>query len=111
MPRLSVPRSPLSWVIISPYQSLQPSPGCSELKRHETFDGPPVDSTPVTRLLFFIAPSPRAHLELLGQLSSALRRGELRRLIVENAADADIFAALAAVESVANDSNGKGSRT
>jgi len=76
-----------------------------------TFDGPPVDSIPVTRLLFFIAPSPRAHLELLGQLSSALRRGDLRRLIVENAADADIFAALAAVESVANDSNGKGSRT
>lgn len=56
------------------------------------------DDTPVTRLLFFIAPSPRAHLELLSQLSVSLRRGDLRRLIVEAASDAEILTALAAGE-------------
>src|SRR5436305_7919733 len=34
----------------------------------------------VTRLFFFVAPSPRAHLELLARLSAALSRGGLRRL-------------------------------
>lgn len=57
-----------------------------------------IDGVPVTRLLFFIAPSPRAHLELLSQLSTALTRGGLRRLVLENAPDAGIFAALAAIE-------------
>ena len=53
------------------------------------------DEQPVTRLLFFIAPSPRAHLELLAQLSAALARGGLRRLVLDAAPDADLFAALA----------------
>ena len=57
---------------------------------------PPPDGTPVTRLLFFIAPSPRAHLELLAQLSTALTRGGLRNLVVAGAPDAEIFAAVAA---------------
>ena len=61
----------------------------------------PPDGVPVTRLLFFIAPSPRAHLEMLAQLSSALTRGPLRGLLHEGAADAEIFAALAAAESPA----------
>lgn len=60
---------------------------------------PAPDSLPVTRLLFFIAPSPRAHLELLGQLSAALTRGDLRRLILAAAADAEIYAALNSTES------------
>ena len=59
---------------------------------------PAPDAVPVTRLLFFVAPSPRAHLELLGQLSSALLRGGLRQPIVEGATDEIIFAALAAAE-------------
>jgi PTS system nitrogen regulatory IIA component len=59
---------------------------------------PPADGTPVTRLLFFVAPSPRAHLEMLAQLSSALTRGDLRRLVIEGATDAEIFAAVAAAE-------------
>lgn len=59
---------------------------------------PVPDDQPVIRLLFFIAPSPRAHLELLGQLSTALRQGDLRRLVLEGAPDEQIFAALGAAE-------------
>ena len=59
------------------------------------------DDQPVLRLLFFVAPSPRAHLELLGQLSTALQGG-LRRLILESAPDDAIFAALGAIEAVSN---------
>ena len=59
---------------------------------------PAPDEQPVTRLLFFVAPSPRAHLELLAQLSTALSRGSLRQLIVEGAPDGEIFAAVSAAE-------------
>ena len=61
-------------------------------------DEPAPDEQPVTRLLFFVAPSPRAHLEMLAQLSTALARGSLRQLIGGGAPDADIFAAIAAAE-------------
>lgn len=63
-------------------------------------DDPPPDGVPVTRLLFFIAPSPRAHLEMLSQLSSALTRGFLRPLVLSAAPDAEIFAALALAETL-----------
>jgi PTS system nitrogen regulatory IIA component len=56
------------------------------------------DGVPVSRLLFFIAPSPRAHLEMLAQLSAALTRGALRPLVLKGAPDAEIFAALAGSE-------------
>ncbi len=56
---------------------------------------PPPDGVPVTRLLFFIAPSPRAHLDLLGKLSRVLTRGPLRELIVRGAPDEEIFKVLA----------------
>ena len=59
---------------------------------------PPPDDVPITRLLFFIAPSPRAHLELLGRLSRLLSRGVLRELIAQAAPDDEIFKALAAAE-------------
>ena len=59
---------------------------------------PTPDTVPITRLLFFVAPSPRAHLELLGQLSSALIRGGLRQPVIDGAADAEIYAALTAAE-------------
>jgi PTS system nitrogen regulatory IIA component len=62
---------------------------------------PPPDGVPITRLVFFVAPSPRAHLELLARLSAALMVGALRRLVLEAASDADIFAALAADEAAA----------
>ncbi|MDO8542421.1 MAG: PTS sugar transporter subunit IIA [Opitutaceae bacterium] len=55
---------------------------------------PPPDDTPVTRLLFFIAPSPRAHLDLLGRLSRVLARGPVRELIARNADDQEIFLAV-----------------
>jgi PTS system nitrogen regulatory IIA component len=58
----------------------------------------PPDGVPVTRLVFFIAPSPRVHLELLAQLSSALTRGGLRRLVIEGATDAEIYAAVVAAD-------------
>lgn len=56
---------------------------------------PPPDEAPVIRLLFFIAPSPRAHLDLLAQLSKTLTRGGLRQLVLDAAPDDQIFAALA----------------
>ena len=59
---------------------------------------PAPDDQPVIRLLFFVAPSPRAHLEILAQLSTALTRGNLRELINNLAPDEDIFAAIAASE-------------
>jgi PTS system nitrogen regulatory IIA component len=59
---------------------------------------PSPDDTPVTRLLFFVAPSPRAHLEMLSQLSTALTRGSLRHLILQGSPDDEIFAAIAAAE-------------
>jgi len=71
------------------------------LREAFSLDEPAADGVPLHRLLFFIAPSPRAHLELLAQLSSALTRGDLRRLVLEGAPDPDIFAGLAAAESAA----------
>ena len=62
-------------------------------------DEPAPDHRPVTRLLFFIAPSPRAHLELLAQLGETLTRGELPRLLLEGAPDDALLAAVAGVES------------
>jgi PTS system nitrogen regulatory IIA component len=59
---------------------------------------PPEDGLPVTRLLFFIAPSPRAHLDLLGRFSRILRGSRLRELLVQGARDEEILAALAEVD-------------
>jgi PTS system nitrogen regulatory IIA component len=60
--------------------------------------GPTPDDTPVTRLFFFIAPSPRAHLDLLGRLTRALVQGNLRDLVVKSAGDAEILAATTAAD-------------
>lgn len=59
---------------------------------------PAPDDHPITRLLFFVAPSPRAHLELLAQLSTALSRGNLRKPLCEGAPDDEIFAAVAGTD-------------
>ncbi|MFI5357392.1 MAG: PTS sugar transporter subunit IIA [Opitutales bacterium] len=56
----------------------------------------PPDGVPVTRLFFFVAPSPRAHLDLLGRLSRALARGSLREQVTLEATDEAIFQAAAA---------------
>lgn len=51
------------------------------------------DEIPITRLIFFIAPSPRAHLDLLARLARALGQGQLRETILNGGSDAEIFAA------------------
>jgi PTS system nitrogen regulatory IIA component len=50
-----------------------------------------VDDLPVGRLLFFVAPSPRAHLDLLGRLSKLITREPFRELVEKGAADEEIF--------------------
>ncbi len=68
---------------------------------------PSPDEVPVTRLFFFIAPSPRAHLDLLGRLSRLLSsRGVLRELVLQGAPDEEIFKAIAAAETAAGSPGG-----
>jgi PTS system nitrogen regulatory IIA component len=64
----------------------------------------PPDGEPVRRLIFFIAPSPRAHLDLLGRLSRLLTRGPLRELLVRGAGDDEILNAIAAADAAASGS-------
>jgi PTS system nitrogen regulatory IIA component len=59
------------------------------------------DGVPITRLCFFIAPSPRAHLELLGRLSRSLGHEPLRELLSNAATDAEIFQAVEAADAAA----------
>lgn len=58
----------------------------------------PPDGVAVTRLFFFIPPSPRAHLDTLGRLSRAIAQGALRALVERSATDAEILAELAAAD-------------
>jgi len=59
------------------------------------------DGVPVTRLIFFIAPSPRAHLDLLARLSRILVRGPVRELLERGAADDEILRAVTAADDAA----------
>lgn len=52
----------------------------------------------ITRMFFFIAPSPRAHLDLLGRLSRLLAHGPLRERALTGAKDEEIFSALSATD-------------
>jgi PTS system nitrogen regulatory IIA component len=61
------------------------------------------DGVPINRLCFFIAPSPRAHLDLLGRLSRSLVRGPLRELVAKGAKDEEIFQAIDAVDAASAD--------
>jgi PTS system nitrogen regulatory IIA component len=61
---------------------------------------PPGEDVGIARMFFFIAPSPRAHLDLLGRLSRLLAAGPLRELVIGGAKDEEIFLALAATDSV-----------
>lgn len=56
------------------------------------------DDVPITRMFFFVAPSPRAHLDLLGRLSRLLSRGPLREMVGRAAPDEEILAAMAAAD-------------
>ena len=60
------------------------------------------DETPINRLCFFIAPSPRAHLDLLARLSRSLSSGPLRDLIGTGAADEQIFQAVDEADAAAD---------
>jgi PTS system nitrogen regulatory IIA component len=62
------------------------------------------DGVPVSRLFFFIAPSPRAHLDLLARLSRSLGRGPLRGLVKAGGPDQEILQAVDAVDAAAGDS-------
>ncbi len=59
---------------------------------------PAVDGVPVTRLVFFKAPSPRAHLDLLGRLARTFGRGPIRDLLARAAPDGEILEAVSAAE-------------
>jgi PTS system nitrogen regulatory IIA component len=63
-----------------PFDSLEPTP----------------DQRPIHRMFFFIAPSPRAHLDLLGRISRMLSRGPLRKCILDAAPDDQILEAMKA---------------
>lgn len=69
------------------------------LLRHPFPEAKPTpDDAPVTRMFFFIAPSPRAHLDLLGRLTRLLVQGGLRELIEKGASDAEIYSTAAAAD-------------
>jgi PTS system nitrogen regulatory IIA component len=63
---------------------------------------PAPDDVPITCLFFFVAPSPRAHLDLVGRLCRLLLRGPPRDLIVGRAPDEEIFRAIAAADQLAH---------
>lgn len=65
------------------------------LREALSMSGHAPDDIPVTRLLFFIAPSPRAHLDLLGRLSRLLVLSPLTGLLEREATDAEILATMA----------------
>lgn len=60
----------------------------------------PPDGVPINRLVFFIAPTPRLHLDLLARLSRLLTRGPLRDLLTKGANDDEILAAVATADEV-----------
>ena len=55
------------------------------------YPDPTPDDLPIRRMLFFIAPSPRAHLDMLSGLSRKLASGRLKQRILEEASDHDIL--------------------
>lgn len=63
-----------------------------------TLSDPPADGVPVRRLFFFIAPSPRGHLDVLASLSRNLVHGDLRELVERDAPDDEIFKAVEAID-------------
>jgi PTS system nitrogen regulatory IIA component len=59
---------------------------------------PSADGVPVRKLFFFIAPSPRGHLDLLARLSRSLVQGPLRELVEKAAPDDEIFQSVEAAD-------------
>jgi len=71
---------------------------------------PRVDEVPVTRLLFFIAPSPRAHLDIIGRLSRLLSRGSLRELLAKGATDEEVFQCIDAADAASSETRKQGGK-
>lgn len=63
---------------------------------------PTADRVPVTRLFFFVAPSPRMHLNLLARLSRDLTSGPLRERVTLSAPDEEIFKAVEECDAAAS---------
>lgn len=61
------------------------------------------DDVPVRKLFFFIAPSPRSHLDLLARLSRSLVRGPLRELVEKGVGDEALFQAVEALDAQTGD--------
>lgn len=59
----------------------------------------PDDDAGIRWMFFFIAPSPRAHLDLLGRLSHMLVAGPLRESVKAGASDEEILSLFAAIDS------------
>jgi nitrogen PTS system EIIA component len=59
-----------------------------------TMAASPEDEMPVTKLFFFIPPSPRAHLDTLGRLNRAIAMGPLRALVERGAPDQELLQGL-----------------
>lgn len=59
---------------------------------------PAPDPEPITRLLFFVAPSPRAHLEILARFSRALSRDNLGKWFRTEVSDNELLAAIASLD-------------
>jgi PTS system nitrogen regulatory IIA component len=58
----------------------------------------PPDGVPVTRLFFFVAPSPRDHLDLLGRLARILKWPSVREMLSPASGDEEIFHAIEAAD-------------
>jgi len=58
----------------------------------------PVDDVPVTRLFFFIAPSPRTHLQLIGKLSHLLLTGTFEPVVARGGTDDELLEVVDAVD-------------
>lgn len=71
---------------------------------------PRVDEVPVTRLLFFIAPSPRAHLDMIGRLSRLLSRGSLGERLAKGATDEEVFQAVDAADAASLEARKQGGK-
>lgn len=69
------------------------------------------DGIPITRLFFFVAPSPRAHLDLLGQLCRLIISGMVHDLIVRGAPDEEIFSTISDADKLALGGVSGGERT
>lgn len=73
-------------------------------------DGSGSDGVPITRLCFFLAPSPRLYLDLLARLGRLVARGPLRDLLLGNATDEELLAAVVAADASIGNASTRGSK-